>query len=118
MTLRMLLRLGATLTLFLGTAVASIAVTPSAQAKGGPPPVCNDNYQLNGNSTAVKASGEEFCSNGTDTPLLTQIWQQQPSTGKFVLVAQGIGNATYTCQNDVSHFYESEGSREGTYPCG
>jgi hypothetical protein len=77
-------------------AVAGAAPAP-AQAQAGPPPLCFTEFDLMKVGASIRAYAFRSCDDDPPTGLAVALERRDPATGSWHRVAEGIGEARFTC---------------------
>jgi hypothetical protein len=104
--------------LVLGACAAGFGSAQAATPQVQLPPHCTPVRGLSGSSTEVSAINEDICiSSSGSTIEKFDVTVSRLVSGSWVVVASGLGVATYVCVGTTSYEYSAVGTT-GTYACG
>jgi hypothetical protein len=92
----------------------STVLTAAPPAQAGPPPLCFKEYDLLHHAGAVRAYGYQSCVEADPAPLGVALQRLNPSTGTWSRVAEGIGEAAFTCFGNGRRTYRHAQQRSLT----
>jgi cell wall assembly regulator SMI1 len=91
----------------LSVAAVLTAAPPAQAAPAGPPPLCFTEYDLLTFPGSVRAYAYRSCDDEPPTGLAVSLQRFDPASGVWRTVAQGIGEARFSCFGTGQRVYRN-----------